>query len=159
MLSAAARPVTSVLVWYKGGETSALYPVFFLVFLCTVQSVQIRSISPGQKWPGFSFALHLLRVQGFYFALLQYSHAQAFTVRFVSSMQLYRPQHKTARRDLQALFLRFATFYRRRYQAYTNGYNAACDTLEHITAPQHLQHIPDTRATPDAVQASTDRLL
>ena len=23
--------------------------------------------SPGQQWPGFSFALHLLRVQGFYF--------------------------------------------------------------------------------------------
>lgn len=42
--------------------------------------------SPGQKWPGFSFALHLLRVQGFYFALLQYSPIQAFTVRFIPSM-------------------------------------------------------------------------
>jgi hypothetical protein len=27
---------------------------------------------PG-AWPGFSFALHLLRVQGFCFALLQYN--------------------------------------------------------------------------------------
>jgi hypothetical protein len=25
------------------------------------------NILPGQQWPGFSFALHLLRVQGFYF--------------------------------------------------------------------------------------------
>nr|DAT83085.1 MAG TPA: hypothetical protein [Caudoviricetes sp.] len=43
---------------------------------------------PGHA-PGFSFALHLLRVQGFYFALLQYSHIQAFIVSFISSMQLY----------------------------------------------------------------------
>ena len=33
-------------------------------------------------------------------------------------------------------------------------YRTTCDTLEHTTAPQHLQHIPDTSATPDAVQAS-----
>lgn len=73
MRSAASAPHTSGLAWYKGGETSALYPVFFLAFLCTVQSVQIKSVPPGQKWPGFSFALHLLKVQGFCFALLQYS--------------------------------------------------------------------------------------
>lgn len=29
-----------------------------------------------------------------------------------------------------------------------------CNTLERIATPQHLQHIPDTSATPDAVQAS-----
>lgn len=43
---------------------------------------------PG-SWPGFSFALHLLRVQGFCFALLQYSPIQAFTVRFMPSVQSY----------------------------------------------------------------------
>jgi hypothetical protein len=60
---------------------------------------------PGQQWPGFSFALHLLRVQGFYFALLQYSPMQAFTARFVPSMQLYRPRCKTDYRALQGLFM------------------------------------------------------
>jgi hypothetical protein len=44
--------------------------------------------SPGQQWPGFSFALHLLRVQGFYFALPQYSPIQAFVAAFISSMQV-----------------------------------------------------------------------
>jgi len=79
-------------------------------------------------------------VQGFYFALLQYSHIQAFTARFVLSMQLYRSHHKTAHRALQWRFLLFAPFYRRRRQTDTNGYNT-------------------THATPDAVQLNTDRLL
>lgn len=38
--------------------------------------------SPGQKWPGFSFALHLLRVQGFSFAMKRMSHTQTFTAAF-----------------------------------------------------------------------------
>lgn len=67
---------------------------------------------PGQKWPGFSFALYPLRVQGFYFALLKCSPIQAFTARFVPSMQLYRPHRKTAHRALQALFRPFAVFCR-----------------------------------------------
>ena len=46
-----------------------------------------NNLYPRPRWRGFSFALHLLRVQGFYFVLLQYSHTQAFTVRFVSSIQ------------------------------------------------------------------------
>lgn len=33
----------------------------------------------------------------------------------------------------------------RKYQTNTSGYNAVCATLERITAPQHLQRIPDTR--------------
>lgn len=98
--------------------------------------------SPGQKWPGFSFALHLLRVQGFCFAPLQCSKIQAFTTRFVLSIQLYRTCRKTAHRALQRLFLRFAPFNRPQYQTGKSGYNAACATLEHITAPQHLQRIP-----------------
>lgn len=104
--------------------------------------------SPGQQWPGFSFALHLLRVQGFCFTLLQYSRIQAFTAAFLPSMQLYRPNHKTAHRALQGLFLRFVPFYRRRYQTDTSGYNTACAMLERITAPQSLQRVPDTTATP-----------
>lgn len=94
--------------------------------------------SPGQKWPGFSFALHLLRVQGFCFALLQYSPIQAFTARFAPSMQLHRPRHKTAHRALQGRFLQFTPFYRRRYHTGTSGYNTTCDTLEHIHAPGRL---------------------
>ena len=57
--------------------------------------------------------MHLLRVQGFYFALLQCSPIQAFTERFVLSMQLYRPRRKTTHMALQALFLLFALFCRR----------------------------------------------
>ncbi len=69
MLSAAKRPFTSVLVWYKEVHTSDIFrhTVHFLVFLGAVQSIQIISVSPGQQWPGFSFVLHLLSVQGFYF--------------------------------------------------------------------------------------------
>ena len=106
-----------------------------MVFLCALQGQQIRSISPGQQWPGFSFALYLLRVQGFCFALLQYNPIQAFTARFASSMQLYRQRHKTAHKALQVFFLLFDPFNRSRYQTDTSGYNTAC-------------------ATPDAAQVS-----
>lgn len=51
-------------------------------------------------------------MQGFYFAPLQYSPAQAFAAHFVSFMQLYRPHSKTAHMALQTLFLRFAAFCR-----------------------------------------------
>lgn len=56
--------------------------------------------------------MHLLRVQGFYFVLLQYSNIQAFTARFVPSMQLYRPHRKTAHRALQGRFRPFSSFCR-----------------------------------------------
>lgn len=98
-------------------------------------------------------------MQGFYFALLQYSRIQAFTARFVPFMQLYRKRSKTMHSVLQGLFLRLYPLSRPRYQTDTNSYNTACDTLERTHAPQHLQHIPDTTATPDAAQLSTDRLL
>ena len=98
-------------------------------------------------------------MQGFYFALLQYSHIQAFTARFVPLMQLCRPLRKTARRALQGLFLRFAPLNRPRYQIETRGYNTTYTTLEHTTEPQHLQRVPDTNTVPDALQASTAALL
>ena len=60
--------------------------------------------------------------------------------------ELYRTRHKTSYRALQGLFLRSAPIYCLQYQTYISGYNTACTTLERITAPQHLQHIPDTSA-------------
>lgn len=88
-----------------------------------VVSADLLSIYTPPTWRGFSFALHLLRMQGFYFALLQYSPIQAFTVRFMLSVQLYRPRCKTAHGALQALYLRFAQFNRPRHQTETSGYN------------------------------------
>lgn len=73
-------------------------------------------------------------VQGFYFARLQCSHIQAFTARFATSMQLYRPHRKTAHRALQGSFRRFDPLHRPRHQTETNGYNTACTTLEHTRA-------------------------
>ncbi len=61
---------------------------------------------------------------------------------------LYSPRRKTAHRALQCLFLLFATFYRRRYQTDTSGYNAACATLERTHAPGRPAPIPDTTAAP-----------
>ena len=80
---------------------------------------------------------------------------QAFTARFVSSMQLCLPRHKTAHRSLQALFLQFVPLSRPRYQTDTSGYNTTCATMERITAPGRLAPIPDIGATPDTVQVST----
>lgn len=117
-----------------------LRPVFLLVFLRAVQSQQIRSISPGQKWPGFCFAR------------MQYSSIQAFTTCFAVSMQLYRPHSKTAYRALQRLFLRLHPLNRPRYQTDKSGYNTTCATLKGTHTPGRTQQIP---ATPDAVQAST----
>nr|DAT71722.1 MAG TPA: hypothetical protein [Caudoviricetes sp.] len=48
--------------------------------------------------------MHLLRVQGFYFALLQCSYIQAFPAAFLPSMQLYSHNAKTVYRALQRLF-------------------------------------------------------
>lgn len=76
-------------------------------------------------------------VQGFYFIMLQYDHIQAFTARFVSSMQLYSKRRKTSHGALQRIFLRFDPLNRHRYKADTIGYNTACATLERITAPGH----------------------
>lgn len=104
---------------------------------------------------GLFFCLASYTVQGFSFALLQYRPIQAFTARFVPSMQLYHQHGKTAHRALQGCFLRLYPPNRPRYQTDTSGYNATCATLEHITAPQHLQRVPDTSATPDALQVNT----
>lgn len=59
---------------------------------------------PRPRWRGFSFALHLLRVQGFYFALLQYSHIQAFTAHFVFPMQNYTTHATKPRAGLYRCF-------------------------------------------------------
>ena len=67
---------------------------------------------------------------------------QAFAVRFVPFMQLYRSRYKTAHRALQWLFMRFSLFCRPRYQTGTNGYNTACDTLKRLPAPERPTPIP-----------------
>lgn len=86
---------------------------------------------PGHA-PGFSFALHLLRAQGFYFALLQYSYIQSFTGRFVPSMQLYHQLRKTAHRALHGCFRWFGPFQRTQYSNYTSQLCTDCATLEGI---------------------------
>nr|DAG60772.1 MAG TPA: hypothetical protein [Caudoviricetes sp.] len=106
------------------------------------------TITPRPRWRGFSFALHLLKVWGFSFALLQYSHIQAFTVRFVPSMQLYRQRRKTAHRALQWHFLRLHLLNRPQYQTEKSRYNSVCATLKQTQRPDDLQRIPDTTATP-----------
>jgi hypothetical protein len=55
-------------------------------------------------WPGFSFALHPLRVQGFYFALLQYNHIQAFIACFVPSMQVIPPTPQNSTQGFTGAF-------------------------------------------------------
>ena len=143
--SRSVAPLPILALGWRCTHDFFLYPVFLLVFLCAVQSVQIRSIPPGQKWPGFSFAVQLLRVQGFYFAPLQYSHIQAFTARFAPSMQLYHLNSKSVYRDLQGLFRQFAAFCRRcmagvscyavqparRWRAYKQAQSASTDTRYH----------------------------
>lgn len=75
------------------------------------------------------------------------AHTSVYSAFFLF-MQLYSSHSKTAHVALQALFLRFSLFHRPRYQTDTSGYNTTCDTLEHITATQHLQRIPDTTTAP-----------
>lgn len=132
-----------------------LYPVFLLVFLCTVQSVQIRSILPGQQWPGFSFALHLLRVQGFYFSLLQYSHIQAFTAAFISSMQVIPP---TLQNVEQGFTVAFPAIVPIQLSQIPDRHKRLKCSLRHTGAYHNAAApppIPDTTAAPDAVQVST----
>lgn len=62
--------------------------------------------------------------------------------------KLYSPRHKTAHRALQRLFMRLHPFNRPQYQTDKSGYNTTRATLEGIHAPQCLQCIPDTTATP-----------
>ena len=88
-----------------------------------------------------------MRVQGFCFSLLQYSHIQAFTARFVPSIQLYHQRRKTAHRALQWRFMRLFLLSRQRYQNDTIGYNTACATLERLHTSRHAQPIPNITDT------------
>lgn len=107
-------------------------------------------------WRGFSFALHPLRVQGFYFALLQYSYIQSFTAVFISFMQLYHPHGKTAHRALHVLFLLFAVFCRRccmavhpampHYLRHAGAYHST------VTPPAHTRYQPPRRTLYRAAQ-------
>jgi len=73
-------------------------------------------------------------VQGFCFAQMQYSHTQAFTAA------------------LQRLFRRFALFHRTQYRSHTSRPYTACTAPEGIPSSAAPPQIPDTTATPNAVQ-------
>lgn len=64
---------------------------------------------------------------------------------FCRPCNLYRQRYKAAHKALQVRFRQFDPFHRIQYQTGKSRYNTACAALEHITAPQHLQRIPDTR--------------
>lgn len=85
---------------------------------------------------GFSFVLHLLRVQGFLFcpATIQ-PNTSVYSVFCTVHAELYSPRRKTALRALQVHFQLFVPFYRRRHKTDISSYNTTCTTLEHITAP------------------------
>lgn len=89
-------------------------------------------------------------MQGFCFALLQYSHIQAFTARFATSIQLYHPRHKTAHRALQGRFRPFSLFCRS-YVAGASAYTAPSAPRWSVSQRLHGIHryqIPAQRRTP-----------
>jgi hypothetical protein len=102
--SHSVEPLPTLALEWRCTHDFFLHPVLLLVLLCAVQGVQIRSISPGQKWPGFSFALHLLKVQGFYFAKLQYSQMQTFTSCFIPFMQVIPPTQQNSTQGFAGAF-------------------------------------------------------
>ena len=86
-------------------------------------------------------------------------HTSVYSSLYSVYASVYRPRRKTAHGALQGRFLLFTPFYRRKYQTDTSGYNTTCATLERIHAPGRTQPIPDTTATPDAVQLNAAALL
>lgn len=81
--------------------------------------------STPPTWRGFSFTLHLLKVQGFYFVRRQYSCIQAFTARFAPSMQFIPPQMQ------------------KRLQGFTGAFFCDCTRLTaHDTSPIQPAIIP-----------------
>ena len=128
-----AAPLQTLELEWRCTHDFFLHPVFLLVFLCAVQSIQIRRISPGQKWPGFSFALHPTRCRAFILSLYNTAPYKRLQRVLYCLCKLYHPRHKTAHTALQAFPLRFDLFRRPRYQTDTSGYNTACATLERIT--------------------------
>lgn len=105
---------------------------------------------------GFFFCLASAEGVGLLFcpAAIQ-PHTSVYSGFYYVHARLYRHRNKTAHRDLQGLFLQFVPLSRRRYQTDTSSYNTVCDTLERAHAPGRPAPIPDTTATPDAVQLST----
>lgn len=91
----------------------------------------------------------------FFFALLQYSHAQAFAAPFVSSMQNYTTSDAKSFtglcRSFSGYLPHFAPVIRLRILLCCT----ACKALEDIQASAAPPPIPDTNATPGAVQVST----
>ena len=107
------------------------------------------SLPPRPRWRGFSFALHPDPVRGFYFALMQCSHTQAFTACFVPSMQNYTA-HATKQRaglysGISCDCIRSTAHDSRPTHA---DIIPPAPRWRAYTRPKRLQHIPDTTATP-----------
>ena len=84
------------------------------------------------------------------------THASIYGVFCAIHAKLYRPRRKTAHRALQWRFLRLCPLNRPLYRTGTSSYNnTGCDTLERAHAPGRPAPIPNTSATPYAVQVST----
>lgn len=134
-----------------------LYLVLLLVFLCAVQSVQIRSIPPGQKWPGFSFALHL-HGAGLFF-LPCYNTAPHNCLQCVLPCKCNYTAHATKRRT--GLYRRFSCDPSHFTAADTRPTQAAIIppaprwSVSQRRSTSSAYQIPTPR--PDAVQASTGR--
>lgn len=98
---------------------------------------------PGHDVAGLFFCLASAEGAGLLFCpAAMHPYTSVYSEFCAVHATIYRTCRKTAHRALQRLFLRFAPFNRPQYQTGKSGYNAACATLEHITAPQHLQRIP-----------------
>lgn len=161
MLSAAKRLFTSVLVWYKEVHTSDIFrhTVHFLVFLGAVQSIQIISVSPGQQWPGFSFVLHLLSVQGFYFcpAAIQ-PHTSVYS-GFCIIHATIPPTLQNSAQGFAGSFPSICRVLPLPCVGCIQLYRTACATLECLPTPGRFAPIPDTNAAPDTTQVSAAALL
>lgn len=73
---------------------------------------------------------------------------------FCATHAVIPPTPQNAHRALQTLFLRLCPLNHPRYQTDTNGYNTTYDTLEHVTAAQRLQHVPDTSRHAETLHSS-----
>ena len=108
---------------------------------------------PRPRWRGFSFALHLLRVQGFYFVPLQCSKIQAFTAAFVPSMQVYTANTAKQR---TGLYRRFSCGLSHFTAADARPAQAAIYHLRHARA-YHSAVAPPTRARYHSRAGTLDR--
>lgn len=111
---------------------------------------------PRPRWRGFSFALHLLKVQGFSFCLAAYQPRASVYSGFYSIHAIYTAKTSKAFTGLcmdVSVDLPYSSV--QQCSRYTSRLYTACATLEGIPSSATPPPIPDTTATPDAVQLKT----